>query len=178
MTSEDCGSFDACLEAAETIEATVVAQKMLSTIYITGEVFGAGYVIDVLRESKNSKVLERGHDKLSCYGVGKEQSKTHWNIVIRQLLSLNYIKIKNWEYRNLALTDKAGLVLKGEEKFEMRKPSIQVLATRKNLTATIEADHGRMDLFEELRQLRLKLATDNNVPPYVIFGDKSLHDMC
>ena len=178
-SSDSCGNCDACLEPAEKIDATVDAQKLLSTIYRTGQVFGAGYIIDVLRESKNVKVLERGHDKLSCYGIGKEQSKNYWNIMIRQLLNLKYIRVKNWEYRNLALTDKAGPILKGQEGFEMRKPSkIMVSSSRKNTNKQVDIAHDRMDLFEELRQIRSKLASENNVPPYFIFGDKSLHDMC
>ncbi len=175
-----CGNCDACLEPAEKIDATVDAQKLLSTIYRTGQVFGAGYIIDVLRESKNAKILERGHDKLSCYGVGKEQSKNHWNIITRQLLNLGYLRVKNWEYRNLALTEKAASILKGQEPFEMRKPSVikSSISSNKKRASQRDATHGRMDLFEELRQIRRELASKNNVPPYIIFGDKSLHDMC
>ena len=178
---EVCGNCDACLEPAETWDATVDAQKVLSVIYRTGQTFGAGYVIDVLRESKNAKILERGHENLSVYGIGKEKSKNHWNIVIRQLLNLKYIAIKNWEYRNLALTAKSGPVLKGEEVFEMRvqkEPSEKSSFINKKSVKEISQTHGRIELFEGLRVLRKSLANDNNVPPYVIFGDKSLHDMC
>jgi ATP-dependent DNA helicase RecQ len=178
---EACGYCDACLNPAETMDATVDAQKVLSTIFRTGQVFGTGYIIDVLRESKNAKVIERGHNNLSVYGIGKDMSKNHWNIVIRQLLNLKYIRIKNWEYRNLALTDKAGPVLKGSEKFLMRKLDEKFSADpkqRSKLTKAIAATHGRDDLFEELRKLRKELASEHNVPPYLIFGDKSLHDMC
>ncbi len=179
-SSDKCGNCDACLDPAETIDATIDAQKLLSTIYRTGQMYGAGYLIDVLRESKNTKVIERGHDKLSCYGVGKEQSKNHWNIIIRQLLNSKYIRVKNWEYRNLALTDKAGPILKGQENFEMRKPSNveKIPSANKRAVSQINATHGRMELFEELRIIRTKLASENNVPPYLIFSDKSLHDMC
>lgn len=179
-SSNSCGKCDACLEPAQRIDASVDAQKMLSTIYRTGQNFGAGYIIDVIRESKNAKVLERGHDRLSCYGVGKEQSKNHWNTLIRQLLNLKYIQVKNWEYRNLALTQKAGPLLRGEEQFMMRKvnETQQASSYKKNSTSQIESTHGRMDLFEELRSIRKELASEHSVPPYFIFGDKSLHDMC
>lgn len=179
--TKPCGFCDACLNPAETMDATVDAQKVLSTIFRTGQVFGTGYIIDVLRESKNAKVIERGHNNLSVYGIGKDMSKNHWNIVIRQLLNLKYIRIKNWEYRNLALTDKAGPVLKGNESFLMRKLDEKFSADpkqRSKLTKAIAATHGRDDLFEELRKLRKELASEHNVPPYLIFGDKSLHDMC
>ena len=178
--SEPCGNCDACLEPAETFDAMVESQKILSTIYRTGEIFGAGYVIDVLRGSENAKVIERKHNTLSVYGVGKDRPKTFWNTLLRQLLGEGYIKIKNWDYRNLALTPKSGPLLKGQESFMMRihvdKPTSNKRST--NTSKEIAASHGQDELFEKLRQLRSQLAKEGNVPPYLIFSDKSLHDMC
>jgi ATP-dependent DNA helicase RecQ len=180
-SSEECGNCDSCLEPAETWDASIDAQKILSTIFRTGQTFGAGYVIDVLRGSKNAKVLERGHDKLSCYGIGEDKSKNHWNVVIRQLLNLKYIAIKNWEYRNIALTEKSGPILKGTETFMMRKmkePEKNATGIKKKTSKEIIETHGKVDLFEALRSTRKDLATEAGVPPYLIFNDKSLHDMC
>ena len=178
-TDKQCGNCDACLEPVETQDATVDAQKLLSTIFRTDQVFGAGHIIDVIRGSKGAKVLERGHNKLSVYGIGKEKSKNHWNILIRQLLNLNYIEIKNWEYRSLGLTEKSRALLKGEESFRMRKINELRSSSLKNKTKDeIAKTHGMLELFEELRRVRKSLAQENNVPPYVIFGDKALHDMC
>ena len=175
-----CGNCDSCLEPADNFDALVEAQKLLSTIYRTGEVFGAGYIIDVLRGSENAKVLERGHDKLTCYGIGKDRPKTFWNTLLRQLLSVGFVRIKNWEYRNLALTPKSGALLKGEEAFMMRvhKHKDKASSISKNTAKEISATHGREDLFEALRTIRTELAKENNIPPYVVFSDKSLHDMC
>jgi len=173
----DCGHCDACLEPADTVDATVDAQKVLSTIYRTGQVFGAGHIVDVLRESKNAKIIERGHDQLTVYGIGKDKSKPYWNSIVRQLLNLKYIAVKNWEYRNLALTEKSGEILKLGQKFNIRKIKEQLPAGRKKIVATA-ATHGRLELFEALRQVRSALASENNVPPFMIFGDKALHDMC
>ncbi len=175
--SLDCDNCDACLNPAEQWDALVDAQKVLSVIYKTGQVFGAGHIVDVLRKSKNAKITERGHDKLSVYGIGSEKSKNHWNVVLRQLLNMKYIAIKNWEYRSLGLTQKSGEILKGEVSFIMKETKeIQILVKRN--AKNIETTHGRLDLFEELRIVRRELAEEKNVPPYVIFGDKSLHDMC
>lgn len=176
-SSEDCGNCDSCLNPSETWDATIDAQKILSVIYRTGEIFGAGHIVDVLRESKNAKIVDRGHDQLSVYGVGKEKSKSHWNVVIRQLLNLKYIAIKDWEYRNLCLTGKSGELLKGQIKFKMRKQKESALPKRRG-KKVVSATHERQDLFEELRQIRRSLADEKNVPPFMIFGDKSLHDMC
>lgn len=176
-TSEDrCNNCDACLEPADTWDASVDAQKVLSTIYRTGQIFGAGHIVDVLRGSKNAKILERGHEKLSVYGLGKDKSKNHWNVVLRQLLNMQYIAITNWDYGSLALTEKSREILKNEKAFTMRK--FITPSTRSSRKKVITSSHGRDELFEALRDLRFHLATEKDVPPYVIFSDKSLHDMC
>lgn len=175
---EPCGNCDACLEPAESFNALVESQKILSTIYRTNEIFGASYVIDVLRGSENAKVIERNHHKLSCYGVGKDKPKTFWNSLIRQLLGEGYIQIKNWEYKNLGLTKKSGILLKGEGDFMMRVEKIDKSKSFKQKNKKISESHERGDLFERLRTLRMELARENGVPPYLIFSDKSLHDMC
>jgi ATP-dependent DNA helicase RecQ len=175
-----CGNCDACLEPGETWDATIDAQKVLSTIFRTGQVFGAGHIVDVLRESKNAKILERGHDKLSCYGVGKEKSKSHWNVVIRQLLNMKYIAIKNWEYRNLCLSEKSGEILRSEIVFNLRKlkEAVSSRSSGSRKSSGIEINHDRADLFEELRLIRREIASEGNIPPFMVFADKSLHDMC
>jgi len=174
-----CNNCDACLEPAQTVDATVDAQKILSVIYRTGQVFGAGYVIDVLRGSQNAKVLERGHEKISAYGIGSEKSKNYWNTILRQLLNLKYLRIKNWDYKNLALNQESEALLKGKEKFFIRKVNETLTSNiSKKSVKEISASHGRLELFEDLRSLRRELASESSVPPYVIFSDKSLHDMC
>jgi len=173
---ERCDNCDTCIEPGETWDATIDAQKVLSTIYRTGQIFGAGHIVDVLRGSKNAKVMERRHHELSVYGLGEKKSKNHWNVVLRQLLNMQYIHITNWEYGNLALTEKSREILKNEKPFTMRKFNNPVPAKKR---ATVNsATHGRDQLFEELRDLRFHLATEKKVPPFVIFSDKSLHDMC
>ena len=175
---KDCGYCDTCLEPGEIWDGLVDAQKMLSVIYKTGQFFGAGYLIDVLRGSKNQNVTSRGHENLSVYGIGSDKSKNHWNLVLRQLLNMKYIAIKNWEYRSLCLTDKSREILKGEVSFMLRETKEEKIVAKRAKKVLSEANHGNIDLFERLRKLRRELAEENNVPPYVIFGDKSLHDMC
>lgn len=185
-SGETCGYCDSCIEPPSLWDATIDAQKMLSTIFRTGQSFGAGHIIDVIRGSKNAKIAERNHHSLSVYGVGKDQSKEHWNSVLRQLLNLGYIQIKNWEYRSLGLAAKSEDILKGRIKLELRKQEESVArAKTKNKvdkkrvsSKTLESLHGEDGLFDALRTLRSKLAKENNVPPYIIFSDKSLHDMC
>ncbi|PCJ51151.1 MAG: DNA helicase RecQ [Gammaproteobacteria bacterium] len=172
-----CGNCDTCLEPLETWDATIDAQKVLSTIFRTGQIFGAGHIVDVLRGSKNAKILGKGHDKLSVYGLGKDKSKNHWNIVLRQLLNMHYIFITNWDYGNLALTEKSREILKNQTTFHMRKFMAQA-SPKKRRSNAITSTHGRDSLFESLRDLRFFIATEKKVPSFVIFSDKSLHDMC
>jgi len=173
-----CGNCDSCLNPPVTWDATIDAQKVLSTIYRTNQNFGAGHIIDVLRGSQSAKVVERGHDKLSVYGIGKDQPKEHWNGVLRQLLNTGYVAIKNWEYRNLALTPKCEEVLKGGKHLHFRKQELQLSKKTKKETREADASHGRTELFQALKSLRASLAREQSVPPYVIFSDKSLHEMC
>ncbi len=177
---EDCGNCDSCLEPPVLWDATVDAQKLLSTIYRTGQTFGPTHVIDVLRGSKSNKVTEKGHQDLSVYGIGKDRPKEHWNSILRQLMSLDYIFVKNWEYRSLALTESARDILTGKMKLELRRRenmSVDKLARDKKSSVVSEM-HQHPELFDRLRTLRSEIAKEKSVPPYVVFSDKSLHDMC
>jgi ATP-dependent DNA helicase RecQ len=181
-SAEKCDFCDSCIEPPLMWDATVDAQKILSTIFRTQQVFGAGHVIDVIRGSKSAKIAERGHDKLSVYGIGKEQSKEHWNGILRQLLNLEYIAIKNWEYRNLCLTPKAQEIFKGGKIIHLRKQEMTInkneKKSKRESKVAVEQNHDRKDLFAALKELRFKLAKEKNVPPYVVFGDKTLNEMC
>ena len=184
--AETCAYCDSCIEPPTLWDATVDAQKILSTIYRTNQSFGAGHIIDVIRGSKNAKITDRRHDTLSVYGIGKDQPKDHWNSVLRQLLNLNYITIKNWEYRSLALTNKSQEILSGTIRLQLRKQDESVASKKtaaksdkKRISAKSSgADHGQDALFDALKELRNRLAKEKNLPSYIVFNDKSLHDMC
>lgn len=175
-SADTCGNCDSCLSPSETFNATTDAQKLLSAIYRTGQNFGANYIIDVLRGSQNAKLIERGHQNISVYGIGKDQTKQYWSSVIRQVLNMGFIAIKNYEYRTLAITPKGAELLKGSHQISLKKKKVVVSPAK--IKKAAQMDHGRAELFEELRNLRRDLAEEKQVPPYVIFGDKSLHDMC
>jgi ATP-dependent DNA helicase RecQ len=175
---ETCDYCDSCQEPPILWNATEDAQKIMSTIYRTQQTFGAGHVIDVIRGSKSAKITEKKHDQLSVYGIGKEKPKEHWNIILRQLLNLNYVAIKSWEYRSLCLTSKSLEILTGGAKLQLRKQEIGTNKKDKKETRSKEAKHDRQDLFDALKALRNKLAKEKNLPSYIVFNDKSLHDMC
>ncbi len=180
--SATCGYCDSCIEPPTLWDATVDAQKILSTIYRTNQSFGAGHVIDVIRGSKSAKIIERRHDGLSVYGIGKDKPKEHWGSVLRQLLNLNYIGIKNWEYRSLALTNKAQDILSGKIKLELRAQDEKVakvkIAAKSDKKRIKNISNQDTELFNELKELRNRLAKEKNIPSYIVFNDKTLQDMC
>ena len=176
-----CGNCDICQSPPVLWDATVDAQKILSTIYRTEQTYGAGHIIEVLRGSKNAKVVDKNHHLLSVYGIGKDRPKEHWNSLLRQLLNLNYLTIKNWEYRSLGLTNKSQQILGGKIKLELRKQEFSEdtkSKKEKKILRVKESTHGRTSLFDSLKDLRNKIAREKNIPSYIVFNDKTLHDMC
>ncbi len=178
----ECGYCDSCIEPPVQWDATVDAQKIMSTIYRTEQMYGAGHIIDVIRGSKNQKVTDRGHQNLSVFGIGADKPKEHWNSVLRQLLNLGFIQIKNWEYRSLSLNKKSLQILQGGEKLNLRKqdfaPEKKSGKKSGHRASAKEANHGNDALFAALKNLRNKIAREKNLPSYIVFNDKSLHDMC
>ena len=129
------------------------------------------------------KIVERQHDKLSVYGIGKDKSKEHWQSVIRQLIHLGFIQqvIGEFNSATLQLTESARPVLKGEVSLELAMPRISsinkiVHTSHKNTVANYDKD-----LFARLRFLRKQLADKENIPPYIVFNDATLqewHNIC
>jgi ATP-dependent DNA helicase RecQ len=177
--SETCSYCDSCIVPPVLWNATIDAQKLLSTIYRTQQTYGAGHIIDVIRGSKNAKISERKHDELSVFGIGKDKPKEHWNTILRQLLNLNYVAIKSWEYRSLCLTSKSLEILTGGKSLQLRKQEISTKSSsKKDTSRSKDIQHDRQDLFDALKSLRNNLAREKNLPSYIVFNDKSLHDMC
>ena len=101
---EPCGNCDICLNPPKTWNATEDAQKLLSNIYRTGQRFGAGQVIDVIRGKDTAKVRQFGHNKLSTYGIGENRSDQQWRSIIRQLIVQNYLLVNESQYGCLLYT--------------------------------------------------------------------------
>ncbi|HEY6837985.1 MAG TPA: DNA helicase RecQ [Geobacteraceae bacterium] len=175
---EDCGNCDVCLNPPERYDATLEAQKALSCVYRVGQRFGIGHVVDVLRGSAGERITRLGHDKLSTYGIGKELSTEAWQSLVRQLLHLGYLEQDVASYGVLRLTAAARPLLKGEERLELARPRVKVTPLpktgKKGATAPLDYDK---ELFQELRALRKRLADEEQVPPFVIFGDATLVEM-
>ncbi|MFP5213134.1 MAG: RQC domain-containing protein, partial [Acidobacteriota bacterium] len=172
---DSCGMCDNCLaDSRETIDLTIPAQKFLSCVKRSGEQFGIGHIIDILRGSKSGKVLKNRHDRLSTYGIGMDYSKTQWQRIASLLLHRGFM-VQDPVYGGLSLTQAAWDVFMG---------TIQVLGNpgtgeppAKPESGSTEGFERDEELFDLLRQRRRELAQKANVPPYVIFSDKTLTEM-
>jgi ATP-dependent DNA helicase RecQ len=172
-TDATCGMCDNCLEEKQELsDLTIPAQKFLSCVKRTGEMFGAGHIIDVLRGSQGQKVLKFGHQKLSTYGIGKEYSQKQWFHLSRQFLQKG-LMTQDLEHGSLKLTPKAWDVFKGTERF-FGKIEEERMTYEQGAEGEENYDHI---LFELLRKTRKELADRANVPPYVIFPDKTLIEL-
>ncbi len=177
ILEEDCGNCDNCLNPPEILDGTESAQLALSCIYRTGQLYGSGHIIDVLRGSDTDKVRNARHDTLPLYGQGKDLSRGEWQTLIRQLLSLDYIAADTEGYGSLSLNEKCRPLLKGEERFAIRKFKRSAKREKNEKQEIVLSSKAETDLFNRLKALRLSLAKEQNIPPYVIFHDKTLLEM-
>ena len=176
---EDCGNCDVCLNPPQLYDATVDAQKALSAVFRTGERFGIGHVIDVLKGADTDKIRQWDHDKLSVYRIGETLSRDEWTSVFRQLIHRGYLRQDIAAYSALKLEPAAGTVLRAETELMLARPRIapkkaEKKPRRSSALSDLGVDEG---LFERLRDLRREIAAEQQVPAYVVFGDKSLADM-
>lgn len=178
--AEACGNCDTCLNPPTLIDGTKEAQMLLSAIARTGQMFGTAHIIDILRGAQTAKIEVRGHDSLPTFGVGQDHSKPFWQAFIRQAVAGGYLSINIEGFGGLTITRKGDAVLKGEEDFtyrEIPKTERKAKAPRKSSVDmdTSDIDH---DLLGALKALRRDLASERNVPAYIVFSDATLIDMC
>jgi ATP-dependent DNA helicase RecQ len=164
-----CGNCDNCLDPPELIDATEDARKALSCVYRTGQRFGAGHLVAVLRGRDSERIAQLGHDRLSTWGIGRERSSTFWHALLRQLLAAGLLAADPEGHGGLQLDPSARDLLRGEAAFRMRRPAGKQRAPSRDRSV------GRdMPGFDALRSPRLELAREAGVPPYVIFHDATL----
>ncbi len=174
---QPCGNCDNCLAPAETWDATVAAQKALSCVYRTGQRFGAAHLIDVLRGSDSERVRQFGHDALPTHGIGTDLDARAWRSVFRQLVAAGLLDVDTEGYGGLRLTEASRGVLRGERVVMLRK-ELPRKRERERVARTAshaaQLDAADQPLFEALREMRARLAREQNVPAYVIFHDATL----
>ncbi len=174
-----CGNCDNCLQPPDTWDGTEAARKLMSAILRTGQRFGAGHLIDVLRGRLTERVRELGHDRLPTFGVGADLDETHWRSVIRQLVAAGLILPDVAQFGAYRVAETARALLRGEVRLTLRAPRKPAPRARSRSTpaadrlATLPGSaQGRR--LEALRDWRRRTAQAQNVPAYVIFQDTTL----
>jgi ATP-dependent DNA helicase RecQ len=173
-----CDSCDNCLEPRETFDGTVAAQKFLSCVYRvqqkSGFAFGMNHVIEVLTGAENEAIRMRRHDELSTYGIGRDIKRAVWQSIGRELTRLGLLAVAPGRFATIEITPAGREALKQRAKIRLTKlAEVPEKATRTR-AGEIQCDEK---LFEQLRQLRRKIADERDVPAYVIFSDVSLREM-
>jgi len=165
---------DNCLNPDDNkVDITKEAQKLLSTIYRTKQSFGLQYIIDILRGSKEQRILNNQHDTLTVYGIGNEYSKVQWMSIADKLLELDAIGIG--EYRVYHLKDRGVNILKGYEEVQINESRLTIRKAKRQRVDYF--DDYEVDTFDKLRELRKSLAMAHKIPPYVVFSDKTLKEL-
>jgi len=172
-TLESCQTrCDNCLNSdAKRQDITKEAQMILSAIYKTNQNFGKNYIIDILRGSKEQKILANKADALSVYNIGQHMSKKEWFVIVERLLELQILSLG--EFSVLKLTQDAIAVLKSQKPVDIKASRLQINTKEKKIKQTESFEYDK-ELFEKLREKRGELASELGVPAYLIFSDKTL----
>ena len=181
--AEGCGNCDNCLSPPRVRDGKVVAQKMLSCAYRTGQRFGAMHLIDVLVGRMTERVTQFGHDKLSVFGVGRELNEKQWRAVLRQLVAMGHLRADSEAFGALKLTDSARGVLKGETEVMLREAAAssrnRAVRDKSRRGALAPASGGAGNaadpaLHAALRAWRSEVARQRGVPAYVVLHDSTI----
>lgn len=180
-SAEDCGHCDVCAHPPRTFDGTIVTQKALSAIVRTNEKIHIGQCIEVLRGIKSPTVVRNHYNELKTFGVGSDVSVKDWQNYMLQMMQMGFFEIAYNEHNVMKVTSLGWQVLKGEHPVQLaviqqsdkgKTPVVHPRLVRVSHTRT-----ENQDLFERLRKLRLKLATEQGYPPYIILSDQSLQEL-
>ncbi|WP_455586618.1 DNA helicase RecQ [Bacteroides sp.] len=183
-TEKDCGNCDVCRNPPERFDGTIIVQKALSAIARSGEQISTGMLIDILRGSFSSELVERGYEKLKTFGVGRDISARDWQDYLLQILQIGYFEIAYNENNHLKITETGNDILFGRQKATLavirREENATAKGRKKKVLVNKELSLGlpateNEDLFEALRGLRRELAEQEAIPAYIVLSDKVLH---
>ena len=181
---KDCGNCDVCRNPPEHFDGTIIVQKALSAIARTGEQIGTSMLIDILRGSFSSELVERGYEKLKTFGVGRDISARDWQDYLLQILQMGFFEIAYNENNHLKITEIGNDILFGRKKTKLvairREENTTSKRRGKKVVVNKELPLGlttteNKDLFEALRGLRKQLAEQEAIPAYIVLSDKVLH---
>ncbi len=173
--SAPCGNCDLCKTPPDIFDGTEAVRKALSAVLRTGEHFGMGHLIDVLRGQMTEKVAQRSHDTLPTFGVGQDMSKAQWQAVFRQMMGRDLLRPNAERHGALTMTDAALPLLRGQDTIQLRRDVIQKAERRPAIRMLVSEEDA--PLLSALKAKRRGLAEAQSVPAYVIFPDKTLIEM-
>ncbi|MEO4000809.1 DNA helicase RecQ [Mesorhizobium sp. CAU 1732] len=177
--SQPCGNCDTCAEPPKLFDGTVAAQKALSCIYRTGERFGQAYIADVLLGVENDRIAQFGHDRISTFGIGTEHDNRTWRAILRQMIALRLVDVDFAGHGGLSISETGRDFLRDKPTLMLRVPPAPRARRDKVARSAAQSTmaEGDRDLFQALRQKRMEIARAQNIPPYVIFHDKTLIEL-
>ncbi len=182
-SSPPCGNCDVCLDPPTTWDGTIAAQKLMSAGLRTGQRYGAGHLIDIVRGTATAKVTQSGHDALPTFGVGADMDVREWRGVARQLVAQGLLRADSSAFGALRVTAKAGPVLAGEQKVTLRRvATVPAAPARRSARSPASASQPELSgdavaLFDALRAERARIAEAASVPAYVVLHDSTLREI-
>lgn len=186
----DCGNCDVCRNPPERFDGTIIIQKALSAIARTNQQIATGTLIEILRGNFTQEISEKEYDKIKTFGAGREIPSRHWQNYLLQMLNMGYIEIAYNENNHLKITELGAKVLYGKQNAELvviKEDEFSNKQYKKNTIVTSPVQikknaYGNLEnedsLFETLRLLRLKLAEQEAIPPYIVMSDSTLQSLC
>ena len=171
-----CNNCDNCLTNPETFDGTIAALKAISCVYRSEQRFGVNYLIDILLGAQTERIINFGHDNLSTFSIGSEYSKKEWQSIYRQLIAQNLLMVDTIGHGSLKITPDGFKFLKERPSLNLRKYSKKIAAKKAVTKKTIQdiTNENDQNLFTALKNKRAELAKMQNVPPYIIFHNKTL----
>ena len=186
----DCGNCDVCRNPPERFDGTIIIQKALSAIARTNQQIATGTLIEILRGNFTQEISEKEYDKIKTFGAGRDVPSRHWQNYLLQMLNMGYIEIAYNENNHLKITELGAKVLYGKQNAELvviKEDEFSNKQYKKNTIVTSPVQikknaYGNLvdedSLFETLRLLRLKLAEQEAIPPYIVMSDSTLQSLC
>lgn len=175
--SENCGNCDVCKNPPQIFDGTVIAQKALSVIYRVKEKEAVGTIVDVLRGAQNATVLDKGYDHLKSYGIGNDISWKDWQQYLIQMTNLGLCEIAFHKHNALQLTEFSKKVLYNGQKVSLTKPVDLKKIAKRSVQKTPRVSSKTSTLFDVLKKLRFKIATEEGIPAYLVFSDATLKEL-
>lgn len=186
----DCGNCDVCRNPPQRFDGTIIIQKALSAIARTNQQVATGTLIEILRGNFTQEITENEYDKIKTFGAGRDIPSRHWQNYLLQMLNMGYIEIAYNESNHLKITESGAKVLFGKQNAELvviKEDEFSQRQIKKNTVGVSPVQikknaYGNHDneasLFETLRLLRLKLAEQEAIPPYIVMSDSTLQALC